>query len=179
MSDRGPSSKAAKSSRDRIPVRFRPHHLMCLHFFWGEGYSTTFVENLLESLDRLEKGPGEVVEGPDDICVACPKRDDAACSSQAADSEIARLDRLALELTGLTPGDLFDFPRLRDDMPRLIDAWWREACERDCDCHSVCAPLIRKMMVASTGPLAVPPAEAETRDPSSARRRTDQPEALS
>lgn len=180
MSDRGPRTESAKPSCEGTPVRFRPHHLICLHFFWGEGYSAAYVENLLGSLDRLEKETGIIVEGLDDICAACPSRDDEACSSGAHDSEIARIDRLALELTGLAPGERFFFPHLRDEMPRIIDAWWREACELGCAWRSVCSPLIRKMMAASTNPVPLPPEQDESRDaPSAPRRQGAQPEALS
>lgn len=36
-------------------IRLRGHHLICLHFYRGEGYSREFVENL-EDIVRRAKG---------------------------------------------------------------------------------------------------------------------------
>lgn len=35
------------------PVRLRPHHLLCMQTFVGNGYSEAFVENMKQVLARL------------------------------------------------------------------------------------------------------------------------------
>ena len=61
-------------------LKLRGHHLVCLHYFQGEGYSREFVCNLQELVHRAEKGePVEVVVGPDDVCRACPNLRKGRC----------------------------------------------------------------------------------------------------
>lgn len=56
-----------------VMVKLRGHHLICLHFFKGEGYSKAFVENLREVVKRAENRTLEIVTGGDDVCAACPE----------------------------------------------------------------------------------------------------------
>lgn len=61
----------------------RYHHLLCLPRFIGEGYSNDFTRNMAEVKKRLESegllANGQwnldaltLVEGPDQVCAACP-----------------------------------------------------------------------------------------------------------
>ena len=55
--------------------RIRAHHGMCLAFFQGKGYSGAFVENMANMKAILEENPDILLlDGPDDICAACPNR---------------------------------------------------------------------------------------------------------
>jgi len=52
-----------------MTVRLRPHHLLCMLTFSGEGYTPAFVDNFARVLKRLNAGEAiEVVDGIDDIC---------------------------------------------------------------------------------------------------------------
>lgn len=52
-----------------MTVRLRPHHLLCMLTFSGEGYTPAFVDNFAGVIRRLNDGePIEVVDGIDDIC---------------------------------------------------------------------------------------------------------------
>ncbi len=56
----------------------RPHHLLCLQFFEGKGYSDDFVRQMAEIHRTLNKENPQIniVEGVDDICKKCPNRSD-------------------------------------------------------------------------------------------------------
>lgn len=59
----------------------RPHHMLCLQFFEGKGYSDGFVENMAKVKRTLE-GTNPVVtirKGTDDICAGCPKNKEGRC----------------------------------------------------------------------------------------------------
>lgn len=75
-------------------IRLRGHHLICLHFYRGEGYSREFVENLEDVLRGAEEGEEiEVVEDADDICRACPTLRGGKCvAAPEADTEIREMD---------------------------------------------------------------------------------------
>jgi hypothetical protein len=62
-------------------LRIRGHHLICLQFFHGEGYSPEFVRILFNVIDRLARGEkGIVVIGADDVCAACPALAKGQCA---------------------------------------------------------------------------------------------------
>jgi len=120
----------------------RGHHLICLHFFAGEGYSAEFVDNLRSTLEHLRDAPFRLVEGPDDVCAACPSLRNGACASESGGEEhIRSLDSLANELLGVTPGMLLDFAETRTRLPAILDRWRVSACET-CGFQTVCGPMI-------------------------------------
>lgn len=52
-----------------MTVRLRPHHLLCLLTYVGQGYSAAFTANYDRIAARLSSGETVlVVAGPDDIC---------------------------------------------------------------------------------------------------------------
>ena len=48
----------------------RPHHMLCMQFFEGKGYSDGFVASMAAIKEKLEKEDPqvEIVEGTDDVC---------------------------------------------------------------------------------------------------------------
>ena len=125
------------------PIRLRPHHLVCLQFFRGEGYSAPFVANLDRVLACLADEPALVVGGADDVCAFCPELDaDSLCASGSAggENEIGRIDALACTALGVQPGERIT---LVDARMRLaadafaVGLWRAEACD-GCAWESVC-----------------------------------------
>lgn len=62
----------------------RPHHMLCLQFFEGHGYSDGFVENMQKVKEYLEKENPivHIHEGVDDICRSCPKNQGKNCINE-------------------------------------------------------------------------------------------------
>jgi hypothetical protein len=74
-------------------VRLRPHHLLCILTFAGEGYSPAFVANLAGIVARIAAGePIELIDGADDICQPLEGSDDTHCREPS----VRRRDREAL-----------------------------------------------------------------------------------
>jgi uncharacterized protein len=124
------------------PVRLRGHHLICLHFFHGEGYSSEFVTNLGELIQRAIAGEEIVVQsGPDYVCGMCPHLKDGACSyDKGADDEIREMDNTALTLLQVKPGTRVTWSDMKDKIPGVFSRWariycrmcgWKNACEKD------------------------------------------------
>ncbi len=67
---------------DPSPIRFRPHHLLCMLTHIGKGYSKIFTENMGNILEQINAGETDIIleYGPDDICTPrlCDK-DDVTC----------------------------------------------------------------------------------------------------
>ncbi|NTW28811.1 MAG: DUF1284 domain-containing protein [Coriobacteriia bacterium] len=125
------------------PPRLRGHHLICLQFFRGEGYSEAFVANLADVVMRANAEPALVVQGADDVCAACPGLGpDGTCRDpEAGETEVRRLDALALETLGLAEDDRVSLSQARKRLtgnPARIARWRAEACV-GCAWESVCA----------------------------------------
>ena len=124
------------------PIKLRGHHLICLHFFHGEGYAPEFIANLRELIDRAIAG-GEIAvqSGADDVCGMCPYLRNEICSfDKGADAEIREMDKTALALLQIEPGSRVQWADMKERIPGIFSRWsrtycemcdWRNACERD------------------------------------------------
>jgi len=123
-------------------LKLRGHHLVCLHFFRGEGYSTEFIANLRKILKRAEIGEQiEAASEADDVCNICPYLKGQECFyTKESDPEIQEMDREALMLLELSGRDTVLWLDIRKKIPALFHRWseefcracdWRRACEKD------------------------------------------------
>jgi uncharacterized protein len=81
--------------QDSAIIRIRPHHLLCMLTFAGEGYTAEFVANF-ERIARLIASGDQTIEfvfAPDDICA--PLMADPAC--HCLNSSVLNRDQLAAE----------------------------------------------------------------------------------
>ena len=115
--------------------KIRAHHGMCLSFFQGKGYSGDFVENMVRMKAILAENPEIILmDGPDDICAACPNRLTETCAEKAS-----RYDREVLRRCGLSVGERLPY---REFSRKVIETILRpgvraEICG-DCQWSSLC-----------------------------------------
>lgn len=120
-----------------VMVKLRGHHLICLHFFKGEGYSEGFVKNLCEVVERAENGKVEIVTGGDDVCAACPSFKNNRCMHNGDnEEEMRQLDALALLLFDPKQRHL-EWAGIRKLLPSIIGEWQDNACNQ-CEWLRVC-----------------------------------------
>lgn len=135
-------------------LRLRGHHLICLHFFRGEGYDRPFIENLSAIIGMAEGGkPVAVLEGPDDVCSACPYLKSAGCEyEENAEGSIRDMDADALRLLRARFGDVVMWPALRERLEGIVPEWkklyckdcaWLNACLKDPLYKSISLPAAR------------------------------------
>jgi len=126
-------------SNSKPAIKLRGHHLVCLHFFKGEGYSYEFLENLENLLGKVEKGDEvEVCSGADDICKKCPYLIRERCLyDEDAEEQIRKMDRKALRLLRLRVNGRVTWKSLREKIPGIIHEWSSEYC-KECDWKKVC-----------------------------------------
>lgn len=120
----------------------RPHHLICLQFFRGEGYDTRFIDNLTEVIGRARDAGVIVVSGADDVCGACPGlgSDQRCTDPHAGEAEVTRIDALASELLALAPGDVTSLALVAEMLSEdavAVGRWRYEACD-GCTWEEVC-----------------------------------------
>lgn len=115
--------------------KIRAHHGMCLSFFQGKGYSGDFVENMARMKAILAENPEIILmDGPDDICAACPNRLTETCAEKTS-----RYDREVLRRCGLSVGERLPY---REFSRKVIETILRpgvraEICG-DCQWSSLC-----------------------------------------
>lgn len=96
-------------------LNLRGHHLICLHFFSGEGYDTSFIKNLRDVLKRAEDEEIEIISTADNICTKCPYLKDYKCIyAEKADEEIREMDETALKLLNLRVGQKIKWQDLKN-----------------------------------------------------------------
>ncbi len=116
-------------------ARLRGHHLICLNFFRGEGYSQEFVENIKKI---LESSSLQVVFGADDVCLKCPYLENDVCIySEGSGEHVAELDQMAYGLLNVYPGDQTTWESVKKELPKIMKSWKGFACS-ECDWISVC-----------------------------------------
>lgn len=119
----------------------RGHHLICLHFFDGEGYDPSFVRNLRSVIETVNEELVSVCRGADDVCGSCPHLKDTQCRySDTADKEIKDMDEAALRLLNLAPDAVVGWDIIRDRLQDVFNMWyakyckgceWKRACEQN------------------------------------------------
>jgi len=90
-------------------IQLRPHHLLCMLTYVGEGYSTAFKANFNGIIKKMKSGAIiQIVTGPDDICK--PRLSDDSQNCHCANAFIDERDKLAKkEITRHLFGDSADF----------------------------------------------------------------------
>lgn len=117
----------------------RGHHLICLHFFDGEGYNQEFIENLGRVLMRAKEEAIEISPGADNVCMACPSLKDSLCQYKVgAEEEIRYLDDTALALINLSPGEKIWWRELKELVPTIFSQWSRKICS-ECGWLATCS----------------------------------------
>jgi len=120
-------------------IRLRGHHLICLHFFQGEGYNPGFVYNLKEVLHKAGSGTQiTITKDADDVCVACPHILNGKCAHKPDSEETIRfLDDMALKLLGVTHHEIVTWEHMRDLTMAIPDYKLTQFCT-GCDWEDLC-----------------------------------------
>ncbi|MDW7727331.1 MAG: DUF1284 domain-containing protein [Candidatus Methanoperedens sp.] len=115
--------------------KLRGHHLICLHFFKGEGYSEDFIKNIYNVLLNQKM---QVADGADDICAKCPHLEEGKCaSSEYSNENIKAQDTEALMLLKLETGMVVEWENIAAMLPSILDEWNSLFCY-DCGYRKVC-----------------------------------------
>src|SRR3989338_10122876 len=85
-------------------MTIRAHHLLCMRYFNGKGYSKEFVSNFYTVLSELKNNPAiKIVNSPDVICSSCPHNIKGRCVKKGPDfeNEVKEKDALVIAILGL------------------------------------------------------------------------------
>jgi len=131
-----------------MTVRLRPHHMLCMLTYAGDGYSAAFTANFDAIVERIAAGEDVlIVTGPDDLCAPLLCRPDPHC---LRDSVRGRDALAARDLGKLLDMDLsaecrvtVGKPELRQMREAFATGETREACQ-GCQWHGLCTAVARR-----------------------------------
>lgn len=122
-------------SESSMKAKLRGHHLICLNFFKGEGYSEDFIRNIYSVIGKENI---EIVKGPDEVCARCPYLKDNKCANnEYTDEMIVFQDKESLRLLEFEPGTVVDWKMITGKLPEILDEWKVKFC-RGCGYRKVC-----------------------------------------
>ncbi|MDR0966070.1 MAG: DUF1284 domain-containing protein [Myxococcales bacterium] len=123
------------------PILLRPHHLTCLFFYVGKGYSEAFTRRMDEISDRVRSAGNHIrlVEGCDVLCEVCPHRGSTGCKDEW---RMGRFDERTIAEYGLVRGTIYEASKLFASMFERFDSRRFERICGDCDWRvkGVCDP---------------------------------------
>jgi hypothetical protein len=118
-----------------MKAKLRGHHLICLNFFRGEGYSEDFIRNIYSVIGKEKI---DIVKGPDDVCAMCPYLKDKMCNNpEYSDEMILLQDFEALRLLEFKQGMIVDWRMISDKLLDIIGDWKAKFCG-ECGYRKVC-----------------------------------------
>lgn len=85
-------------------MQLRPHHILCIQKFTGNGYDEKFTAHMTSLVSLLGRQPETkitLIKGCDDLCSACPNMHGGACATL---QKVAGMDRSVLDACGLAYG---------------------------------------------------------------------------
>lgn len=122
-------------------INLRPHHLLCIAFFKGKGYSDEFVSNMTRIVSALKENkdiPISLVSGEDDLCAHCPNNQNGICTTEDKSSKYDQLTLTALDIV-TNPDSAIPYSTLRalaDE--KIINCGRRENICGDCEWTDLC-----------------------------------------
>ena len=118
--------------------KLRPHHVLCIGFYKGKGYSESFVKKMDSITASLAQNPSQnvrITASDDDLCAACPHFDGKLCASI---KKVSRYDAAVMRLCGLEEGVYpYDFLRALADEKINAEGKLCEVCS-DCEWYYIC-----------------------------------------
>lgn len=123
-------------------IKLRPHHLMCITFYKGKGYSQEFVDNMSKIQSLLEDEHAQIIltQDCDDVCSHCPRNVNDTCIDEIKSKAY---DQKVIEYLGLTDYFLDPEPIPYSILGHLtnkhiLSKGHREKICGDCQWSSIC-----------------------------------------
>lgn len=93
----------------------RPHHINCIFFYKGLGYSEDFIEGMNKVLNLFKENSNtkiKLIVNCDNLCVNCPNRQlDNVCITK---EKVASLDYNTLQIYNLKENQEYTFNQIID-----------------------------------------------------------------
>ena len=119
-------------------LKIRIHHLLCMQYFIGNGYSKEFVDNLYEVISKLEKEDSFILTlKEDDICKCCPFNNKGICKDI---NKVSIYDMNVLDKLNLKENNIYSYKELKQlILKNIIDNGNRKKICNDCEWNYICS----------------------------------------
>ena len=118
-------------------MNIRAHHLLCMRYFQGKGYSKEFIRNFYFVLKKL---PGEkirVVNSVDVICEKCPHNDDSVCKKKKdSERKTRQMDNRLIKTAKISLEKEYLYSKLKDLVKNIKAKDFCKGCEWKKDCNN-------------------------------------------
>lgn len=121
-----------------LKYSIRPHHLLCMCFFEGKGYSKEFTKNMQYIIDNLKLTTKITLsDNTDCICQKCPYNLSGKCKSF---EKVKNYDEAVLKMCLLKTNTEYSFEFLNKVVKNeIIEKNDLQSVCRDCQWYSVCS----------------------------------------
>ncbi len=118
-------------------IKLRPHHILCISFFEGKGYSPEFVCNMKSVMQSLNRnGQVLLIDGGDDICICCPKYGSGRC---VCENKVNQYDEAVRSVCKLETNQTLSWQELISlAASRIIEPGLRKEICGDCQWSGIC-----------------------------------------
>ncbi len=121
-------------------MNIRAHHLLCMKYFKGRGYSEEFISNFYKVIKELRNNPPiKVINYPDIICGSCPHNSNNKCIKKGPNSEskVREKDNIVINYLGIKLNEKIKAIDATDLVNLNLNKL-KEAC-KDCEWRKYCS----------------------------------------
>ncbi|MBD7913249.1 MULTISPECIES: DUF1284 domain-containing protein [Clostridium] len=115
-------------------IKIRPHHINCIYFYKGLGYSEKFIKEMDKIVGLLKSEENvdvKLVNCCDDICENCPnKLQGEICLTK---DKVNMLDKLTLREYGLQINSIYSFSYIEENIYRNYSKEKFKKICKDCE----------------------------------------------
>lgn len=119
-------------------ITLRPHHILCMKFYKGKGYSEDFVDNMDKITGLLKSKPDSIINlkaGCDILCSCCPhKTNEDGCESG---QKVEFLDSAVITSFNLTDGKTYKYGELKELVDKTLTPSMLENICGDCEWYKM------------------------------------------
>ena len=113
-------------------IKLRPHHIYCIYFYRGLGYSKKFVENVNNVLSELKNNKDVRILftiGCDNWCSCCPRNKNNKCIHE---DEVCEVDKKFAEHFNIDTQQLYGYDFIENIHKNFDANFFHQVCS-DCE----------------------------------------------
>ena len=98
-------------------LKLRPHHINCIYFYRGLGYSNEFVKNMDKIVNELKSNDDiriKFVKSCDDICECCPNKLQGEKCNTA--DKVKEMDLRTIHRYNLNVDNIYNFSYIKNEI---------------------------------------------------------------
>ncbi|WP_294351158.1 DUF1284 domain-containing protein [uncultured Clostridium sp.] len=98
-------------------LKLRPHHINCIYFYRGLGYSNEFVKNMDKIVNELKSNDDiriKFVKSCDDVCECCPNKLQSEKCNTA--DKVKEMDLRTIHRYNLNVDNIYNFSYIKNEI---------------------------------------------------------------